>query len=147
LSKATPVLFESIDQVDNFVKEVPQSVRSDLMMKYWPGPLTIVLNAQVDKVTSLVRGGGVTLGVRIPDNEFVKRIIRGVGVPIIGTSANFHGRPTPYQFSDLDPELCALVDFVAPGICSVKRESTVVDCSVMPWKILREGVVKITNNS
>jgi L-threonylcarbamoyladenylate synthase len=77
----------------------------------------------------------------MPNNKTILSIISGVGVPILGPSANFHGKPTPYFFDALDPELLALVDFVVEGSCSISLASTVVDCSVHPYTILRQGAV------
>jgi L-threonylcarbamoyladenylate synthase len=81
--------------------------------------------------------------VRMPNHETALGIISGVGTPILGPSANFHGESTPYQLSDINPQLYHLVDYVVPGICSVKKESTVIDCSVKPWKILRQGSIAL----
>lgn len=145
LTKATPVLFDSIDQVNNYVKEIPTDVRENLMEKYWPGALTIILQAKKEKVTNQVLGGGSTIGVRIPGNEIIREIITQAGVPIIGTSANFHGQMTPYCYEELDPKLTGLVDMVVPGVCTVKKESTVIDAIVSPWKILRQGAIEIKN--
>jgi tRNA threonylcarbamoyl adenosine modification protein (Sua5/YciO/YrdC/YwlC family)/tRNA threonylcarbamoyl adenosine modification protein YjeE len=146
LTKATPVLFDSIDQVSSYVNEISKDVREDLMGKYWPGALTIVLDAQTKKVNSLVLGGGTTIAARIPGNEVIQSIIKGVGVPIIGTSANFNGKLTPYRYGDLDPRLCELVDYVVPGVCELKKESTVIDCTGKPWKVLRQGAIVVSIN-
>src|SRR6267378_4469559 len=58
-NQATPVLCDSIDMVRKYVEEIPDDVQ-ELMNKYWPGALTIVLKCQVSKVPELVRGGGST---------------------------------------------------------------------------------------
>jgi L-threonylcarbamoyladenylate synthase len=70
-------------------------------------------------------------------------IIKKLGVGILGPSANFHGEPTPYFLNDLDSELVKLVDYVVEGECRLREVSTVIDCSVNPWKIIREGAVKL----
>ncbi len=145
LTKATPVLFYSVDQVSDYVAEIPSDVRTQLMDKYWPGALTIILQAKTEKVASLVLGGGSTIGVRIPNNEIIREIIRNAGVPLIGTSANFASHPTPYHYNELDIKLCDLVDMVVPGVCSVKKESTVIDTTSSTWNIVRQGAVEITN--
>lgn len=141
--KAMPVLFDSIERISEFVLPYDNRV-SDLMNKYWPGALTIILNCKADKVPSQVRGGGSTLGVRIPDHETVQAIIKGANVPITGSSANFAGEPTVYRFEDLDKSLIKLVDFIVEGKTNENNiSSTVIDCSVNKWKILREGYVKL----
>ncbi len=114
-----------------------------LIEPYWPGALTIVLPCIPDKVPLLVRGGGVTLGVRIPNHEITRTLIREVGIPLLGPSANFAGEKTPFQFEDIDPALTKLADYILPGKTKDIGASTVIDCSVRPWNILRQGSVKL----
>jgi hypothetical protein len=71
------------------------------------------------------------------------QVIETVGVPILGPSANFHGDKTPFLLEDLDPELIQKVDFVLPGVCKKKVVSTVVDCTVNPYIVLRQGAVNL----
>lgn len=141
--QATPVLTDSLLMIEPFLQPVPKAVKS-LMDKYWPGALTIVLHCKTANIPAAVRGEGETLGVRMPDHAISRAIIRGVGVPIIGTSANFHGKPTPFRFEELDTELLKLVDVVVPGICIQQEASTIIDCTTTPWTILRQGAVKIS---
>ena len=142
-SQAAPVLVSSIKMAQEYLLPIPKEVKTELMDKYWPGALTVVLQSRIDKVSKLVRGGGTTLGVRIPNHPIIRSLIRGVGVPLLGPSANFHGEKTPYRFKDLDPKLVKLVDFVLQGKTLQGQVSTVIDCSQKPWKILREGAIKI----
>ena len=116
------------------------------MEDYWPGGVTVIYKCNEDLVTPLVRGGRKNLGVRMPDSEKILKIISRVGVPVLGPSANFHGEATPYSLSDLDPELTSLVDFVVSGECTVKQASTVIDATIFPWKILRQGKAIININ-
>jgi L-threonylcarbamoyladenylate synthase len=145
-NKAVPVLVSSIDMAREYWEELPDEVEEKLINKHWPGALTIVLPARIRKVSELARGGGKNLGLRMPDNDVLLDIIAEVGVPIIGTSANFAGEATPYRFEDLDSELVRLVDFVIKGKCSKKEASTVIDCTVNPWKVLRKGAVEFKLN-
>lgn len=141
-SQATPVLFDSIERVKEFVTF--DSSVEELMIKYWPGALTIVLKCDTSKVPDLVRGGGENLGVRIPDHFIPRRIVEELGVPILGPSANFHGEQTPYKFEELDKSLTKLVDFMVEGITKGENlASTVIDCTEKPWRIIRQGAVKI----
>jgi len=142
-SRATPVLVDTVKMAQDYVEPIPDEVVQKLIEPYWPGALTIVFSCLVDKVPQLVRGGSSTLGVRIPNHPVARSLIRTLGVPILGPSANFHGEATPYYFKDLNPKLVKLVDFVVEGECVVKQASTVVDCSKLPWKIVREGAVHL----
>jgi L-threonylcarbamoyladenylate synthase len=141
-NKATPVLFSSLEMVEDYVKAIPEDVRP-LLKKYWPGALTVILPAVIQKVPSLVRGGGLGIGCRIPDHEIPLEIISALGIPIIGTSANFPGEPTPYKMADINPKLISLVDFMMPGTTNVQKESTVIDCTQKPWNVLRKGAIDI----
>lgn len=142
VDKATSVLIDSIDMGKKYLQPFDEGVMK-LMVRYWPGALTIVLTCNKDKVPSLVRGSGSTLGVRIPNHETARSIISAVGVPLLGPSANFANNPTPYDFRDIDNELMKLVDFVVKGETKFQKVSTVIDCSRKPWKILREGAIEL----
>lgn len=141
-TQATPVLVSSIEMAQKYLTPLSDNVRH-LMENYWPGGLTIVYPCKTNMTPLLVRGGGATIGVRMPDHKLTLDLIKGVGVPILGPSANFHGSPTPYLFDELDPELVRLVDAVLPGETKSQQASTVIDCSAIPWKILRQGSTRI----
>ena len=130
-TQATPVLVESIQMAKAYFKNVSSDVEK-LMQHYWPGALTIVYPSKPEKVSSAIRGGTTTIGLRMPNHEIPLTIMKEIGVPVIGTSANFHGEPTPYAISDLNQELVKKVDVVIPGECSLKQASTVIDCSQKP---------------
>lgn len=138
-----PVLCNSLEMVSKYVLSIPEDAKEKLMEEYWPGGLTIILPANVEEVPAIVRGGAMTVGVRVPNHTVPLSIITSIGVPILGPSANFHGEKTPYQLSDINPELIYLTDYIVPGGCTVCRESTVIDCTESPWKILRQGAVKL----
>lgn len=142
-NKATPVLVDTVKMAQDYLQPIPKEIIDTLIEPYWPGGLTIVLPSLIEKVPNLVRGGGTTIGVRIPAHPVARAIIRGVGKPILGPSANFAGEKTPYKLSDLNPELRKLVNFVVEEEAYGKEASTVIDCSVMPWKMVREGAVKL----
>ena len=143
-TKATPVLVDTVTMAQKYVEQIPKDVIDKLIEPYWPGALTIVLQSRINKVPLLVRGGGDSIGVRIPNHPIARNLIREVGIPLLGPSANFAGDATPYTFEDLDPKLRKLVDYVVPGECSIKQASTVIDCTQKPWKILREGAIKLS---
>ena len=142
-NQPTPILVNGLEMVKEYADNVSEEVVQHLINPFWPGALTIVLKVRINKVPLLVRGGTETVGVRMPNHEAVQDIIKNVGVPILGPSANFHGAPTPYDFSSLDPSLISLVDYVIEGECSVKNTSTVVDCTKNPWEILRQGAIQV----
>lgn len=139
-SMPMPVLVDSIDMALAYFDSASNVVRR-LMKQYWPGGLTIIAPCKQNLIYSPIRGGGHTVGLRMPNHEVPLSIIKEAGVPIVGPSANFHGDPTPYRFKDLNTELMKLVDQVIPGECTTKLASTVVDCTSDPYTIIRQGAV------
>jgi L-threonylcarbamoyladenylate synthase len=141
--KAVPILVSSIEMaVKYFRSPLPNIVRS-LMKDYWPGGLTVVYFRNKNTVSSYVSGEGDTIGIRMPDYKNILQMIEEVGVPVIGTSANFHSKPTPVKYAQLDLDLVKLSDYVIKGECRGDKSSTVIDCTKKPWEILRQGTVKI----
>lgn len=144
--KPVLALVDSVEMAEKYLLPIPEKVKDELIKRYWPGKLTIILQCRIGKVPSLVRGGADTLGVRFPDNKILLELIGGVDVPIVAPSANFSGEKTPFKFEDLNPELIKQADYILNGeVSSGENVSTVIDCSIEPWKIMRQGAVKISN--
>ena len=127
-----PILVSDLSQVEKLA--LINKTREELIKKYWPGALTIILQS---------KKGKEKIGFRMPNSSMVTSIIDGVGVPIIGTSANFHGSKAPKSYKELDPNFTKLADIVLKGECQLGMESTVVDATVDPPKILRKGAITI----
>jgi len=142
-SQAVPILVTDETMAESIVEPIPQEVVEKLIIPFWPGGLTVVLVCKKEKVSPLLRGNGDTIGVRSPNHEIMQTLIREVGVPLVGTSANFHGKKTPFKAEDLDPHLVSLVDYVVPGESFGMMASTIIDCSIKPWKIIRKGAVDV----
>jgi L-threonylcarbamoyladenylate synthase len=139
---AMPVLVGSIEMANKYFDK-PDDLVTKLMKKYWPGALTIVYSCKEKSIYPPIRAHKPTVGLRLPDNPTVIELIRSVEVPILGPSANFHGDATPFNIEDVSQELISKVDGVVGGVCTLKHVSTVVDCSVKPYKIIRQGAIKI----
>jgi L-threonylcarbamoyladenylate synthase len=120
----------------------PSAQVSRWIDELWPGPLTLVL-PRADSARHLALGGHPgTIGVRCPDHALVREVAALVG-PIATTSANRHGRPTPATAAEAAAELTAPVGLVIDGGPSGTVASTVVDASVEPWVVLREGALAV----
>ncbi|MDP2632618.1 MAG: L-threonylcarbamoyladenylate synthase [Candidatus Curtissbacteria bacterium] len=145
-----PVLVSNISQVEK-IADI-NNVARQLMEKHWPGGLTIILPVRHDADPSLSlrakrsnlysKESSYKIGFRMPNLASLQKIINDVG-PIIGTSANIHGKKAPTSQEELDPKLISLADYVIRGECKKGIESTVVDTTVEPPKILRQGTVKL----
>lgn len=112
-----------------------------LAARFWPGPLTIVLKAR-EQVPEIVRAGGETVGLRCPDHPSTLELLRLSGVPFAAPSANPSGAPSPKTAQEVqayfDGQIAAIVD---GGPCGLGRESTLLDLSAAPYRILRQGAL------
>jgi L-threonylcarbamoyladenylate synthase len=142
LHKPTPILISNIQMAEDWVDTISSQAET-LMKQYWPGGLTIIVNTTDTRIDPMVTAGTGTVGIRMPNHNEILSVISQTGVPIIGSSANFEGDPTPYHSNDLNPELIQLVDTVMDGVCTVNQASTVVDCTKDPYVILREGAIQL----
>jgi L-threonylcarbamoyladenylate synthase len=138
---ALPLLLADISQLNKIAIAIPTYARL-LADKFWPGPLTLVL-PKADSVSDIVSGGGKTIAVRIPAHPIPTALARGVGTPIVGTSANLSGQPSALTAEEAREQLGTKVNFIIEGECPGGRESTVVDLSGESPVILRPGVISI----
>jgi len=113
-----------------------------LALRFWPGALTIVMRKS-PSYRSLALSGGDTVALRVPDHELVRRIIRDLGGPVTGTSANRAGAPAPVSAAEVAFQMGDMVELIIDGGRSRERlESTVVDITVAPPVVLREGAIR-----
>lgn len=111
-----------------------------LARAFWPGPLAMVLPKK-PSVPDEVTGGHPTVALRCPDHPLSLRLLES-GLCLAAPSANRFTRLSPTQVADLDPELLAFVGLVLDGgPCRVGIESTVLDLSGGPARVLRPGFV------
>ncbi|HHT69708.1 MAG TPA: threonylcarbamoyl-AMP synthase [Firmicutes bacterium] len=129
-------------QVEAFVKDIPPEARR-LMKQFWPGPLTLVLS-KTDLVPAVVTAGLDTVAVRVPNHPVALELLRQTGFPLAAPSANVSGRPSPtraeHVYADLEGKIPAILD---GGETGWGVESTVLDCTVWPFRLLRPGGVTL----
>jgi len=117
----------------------PQFIK--LADAFWPGPLTMVVEKR-EEVPECVTGGLATVGVRLPDSEVARELIRLAGVPIAAPSANLSGSPSSTKAEHVISDLDGKVDVILAGSeCRIGIESTVIDMTVSPPEILRPGFI------
>ena len=112
-----------------------------LMEAHWPGPLTVLLRARPDLSPRLVKDGKV--GVRVPGPSPAAELCRAFGRPLTATSANLTGEPPVRSAEALPPALADLIDATVAGESPGGAPSTLVDATVRPMRILREGPIEI----
>ena len=137
-TKPLNVLVDGMPMVENICKDIPpDSYR--LAEAFWPGPLTMILKGK-GTLPDIVPAGGSTQGVRCPDHPVTLDIIRALGRPLACPSANLSGCPSPKSAADVLAQLAGRIDGVVDGgECSVGVESTILDMTVTPYRILRQG--------
>ena len=135
------LLIPDISFAEMLCTEIPESARR-LAEEFWPGPLTLIL-PRSDAVPGIVTAGGNTVGIRSPDHPKTLELLRLAGTPVAAPSANISGMPSPKSAGDVlayfDGKIECVID---GGVCSLGFESTIVDLTVEPHKILRHGALR-----
>jgi L-threonylcarbamoyladenylate synthase len=112
-----------------------------LSRSFWPGPLTLVL-PRTEIIPEVVTAGGATVGVRWPGHPFIQAVIRECGFPLAAPSANLSNRVSPTNAEHVRAQLAGTIKLIVDGGQSqVGIESTVLDLSVSPPRILRPGMI------
>jgi len=112
-----------------------------LSKSFWPGPLTLVL-PRAEKIPDNVTAGGETVGIRWPGHPFIQAVIRECGFPLAAPSANLSNRVSPTNAEHVRAQLAGKISLIVDGGQSqVGIESTVLDLTVSPPKILRPGMI------
>ena len=124
--------------ITRYCENVPQAAWQ-LAEAFWPGPLTMILPRKAivpDETTA----GLATVGMRCPAHSVTLAVIRAADLPVAAPSANRSGRPSctsaAHVLEDMDGKIEGIVD---GGDCAVGVESTIVDLTVTPPRLLRPG--------
>jgi L-threonylcarbamoyladenylate synthase len=130
--KLFSLLIADKHKAEEFAGDIPVAAYK-LMHKFWPGPLTIILKA----------AGEAKVGLRMPDHPVALGIIEQAQVAIACPSANIAGEPAPDNFTQAIQNMDGLVDLaVDAGPAKLGRESTIVDLTVQPLRIIRSGAIE-----
>jgi len=141
IHKPLPVFINGPDQLAGLISGRISSLAKELIEVFWPGALTLILPAN-DQVPDLVTGGSKRIGVRMPQCKLVLDLISLTQLPLIGTSVNVSGKAMPNAMSRVIDKWEYKVDLILNAgdkekVCA----STVVDLTVCPPKIIREGAI------
>lgn len=138
--KPLPLIASDRSVVDRLVRD-PGRVAVELMDRFWPGSLTILLNPALD-VPKWVQGPGGKIGVRVPPDCAAKALAAVAGGWITATSANVSGGPEPQEISLIAREVLEAVDLVIDlGPTPGGKPSTVVEPLDSGIRIIRHGAV------
>ena len=140
LQSAIPLLLSDTSDIANVARDIP-AVAWRLAERFLPGGLTLVLY-RLPSVSPVIAGGGDKIAVRVPDHPVPLTLIRLLGRPITGTSANLTGSPDPLTAEYVREQLGDSVDLIIDsGRCRRDIASTVIDFTIDPPIILRQGAV------
>jgi L-threonylcarbamoyladenylate synthase len=137
---ALPILLADASQVHEVARELP-GYAWRLIDAFLPGGLTLVVY-RTRVVKDIITAGGDTVAIRIPDHPVPRAIIKGSGMPLIGTSANVSGQTPLVAAEDVRKQIGHSVDLVIEGEPAPRgTESTVVDVTGEVPVILRVGAI------
>jgi len=137
------ILIDRTDRLDRLISELPP-VAVRIMDHFWPGRLTIVFKASEALPRCLTAGTG-KIGIRLTGHPVAAALVKALQTPLTGTSANLSGKPGCRRIEDLETHIADKLDLLLDaGPLRGGIGSTVVDVTVEPPKILREGEVSGT---
>ncbi len=139
-SKALPILINSVEQAEILSRDLPENFYR-LAEAFWPGPLTIVVDAST-RLPLKVTGNTKRVALRWPNSAIVSQLIREIGVPLTGTSANLSGSPTCASGEEVFRQLGDRVPLILDaGETAILMPSTIVELRGDLWCVGREGVI------
>ncbi len=137
--RSLPLMVESIDQVTELAQHLPSRFYL-LAHRYWPGPLTIIVEA-AGTVPLKVTGNTARLAVRQPDSPIARSLLAQFGMPLVATSANVSGHPTCANASKVLAMLGNHLSLILDSDVPDQRVATTVDITVPKWRLIREGAI------
>ncbi len=142
--KPLSAYFSSIEMMKDYVADIPD-IFYKIAEKNLPGCLTLILNKK-DKISNLATSNLQTLGIRIPDNKFIMDLIDKLGEPILGTSANISNEASIKKAGDAFQIFNQRVSLIIEDDQNmIGIESTIIDLTQVPPKILRQGALKLSD--
>ncbi len=128
--------------LERYCRDIPAAAWT-LAKAFWPGPMTMILPRK-DIVPDVVTAGLDTVGMRCPSHPICRAILAKADVPVAAPSGNTSGRPSPttaqHMLEDMDGKIDAIVN---GGPCSVGVESSIIDLTCAPPRLLRPGGITL----
>jgi len=128
--------------LERYCEDIPEAAYA-LADRFWPGPVTMILKHK-PIVPDTVTAGLDTVGMRCPAHPVCRAIIAAADVPVAAPSGNTSGRPSPTNMVDMLEDMDGKIDgIVDGGPCSVGVESTIIDLTEQPPRLLRPGGITL----
>ena len=134
------VLLGSVDQLFEVAEDLTENARA-MIQQYLPGPLTVICKSQYPFAGQLMSKTG-TIGFRVPGDAISRQLPLLLGRPITTTSVNPAGQPAASSLIEVQGYFADKIGMMLDiGTMPVSQGSTVVDLTIQPFKILREGEI------
>jgi L-threonylcarbamoyladenylate synthase len=137
--RSLPWMVESVEQVVELAQHLPSRFYL-LAHRYWPGPLTIIVEA-AGTVPLKVTGNTRRLAVRQPSSPIPRALLARFGMPLIATSANVSGHPTCASATEVLAVLGNHLSLILDSPIPDQQIATTVDLTVPTWRLIREGAI------
>ncbi len=138
-NKAFPIMCADTKQIKS-IAIVDEKIEK-LIQNFMPGPITLILKKN-PKLPTYVNNGGLTIAVRMASSRTLEELIRKTGSPLFMTSANQSGKNVCTNLDEIE-KACPTLNGMLEGNVSFGKASTIVDCTLEPIKILREGPITL----
>lgn len=136
-SKPLIIMVSSIEMLKKYVKNI-SDVEKRLIEKYWPGRLTILFKRN-NKISDLLTNSGDYIGIRLPDNKELCKLMNMLNKPLVSTSANISDNMTITEISMLEDELKNNISYIVDGGILDDLPSTLIKVEDEKIIFLREG--------
>lgn len=143
MSKPISLLVGNLGMLEEVTSYIPP-LASSLIRDYWPGALTIIFDAS-EKCSPILTGESGKVGVRISPHLIAHKLLEALKRPMTATSANLSGMPNLSDPLEVYRIFRGKIDLIIDGGKTEEEgESTVIDVTVSPLRILREGIIKLS---
>lgn len=141
-TKPILILISDESELDRFTTNRNRAFHSAVHL-YWPGPLTLVTHAR-EELPSELTAGTATIGVRLPADQRVRKLVRACGRALTATSANTSGQPPAFSAEEVQSYFPEGLDMIVDGGWSIAPEpSTVVDVTSPHPRVIRKGAISV----
>jgi L-threonylcarbamoyladenylate synthase len=134
------IAVRTIEEAENYAY-VNDAARY-LAKRFLPGALTLVLKKK-ETIPSMLVAGLNTIGIRIPANDIILKLVEMTGKPLTTTSANISGKPSTYAVGEVTAQLGADIEKIGlildQGPIKIREVSTIVDLDAKPPQLIRQG--------